>query len=210
MGPAVAAFETGTHPVADQSRRSGANRSTFDPERVARLETMAWRAYYDRRWSALLYFTERACADQFHVPFPDSVRAAYYATRGALAFKPIENNIGLAVGALVRYYAIVRRHSNITFDPVEVARAEIRYWVVHRRLSGSGDHEELVDTFARLHAVTFDLAPARARESAEFRTRAAIVVDDITARRSVDVDGDWGRVELLLRRCYRSLAAAIA
>ena len=98
----------------------------FDPERVARLEMMAWRAYYDRRWGALLYFTERACAGQFHIPFPVSLRAAYHSTRGAIAFKPIDNDVGLAVAALQRYYRIVRRHSGLTFDPVGVARAEVR------------------------------------------------------------------------------------
>ncbi len=183
---------------------------TFDPQRVARLETMAWRAYYERHWLALAYFTERACADQFHVPLPISAQAAYYATRGAVAFKPVDNDVGLAVAALARYYAIVRRHSGLAFDPAEVARTEVRYWVVHRRLSGSGDHAELVDTFAKLHALTFAIGTDRARESAEWRTRAAITVDDITGRRSTDQEGDWRRVETQLRRGYRSLVAAIA
>lgn len=182
----------------------------FDPERVARLETMAWRAYYDRRWLALGYFAERACADQFNVPFPISVRAAYYATRGAVAFKPVDNDIGLAVAALERYYAIVRRHSGLAFDPAAVARAEVRYWVVHRRLSGNGDHAGLVDAFAQLHSMTFAIAGEDARESAEWRAGAAIKVDDITGRRSADEERDWRRVETQLRRCYRSLAAAIA
>lgn len=184
-------------------------RFIFDPVRVARLETMAWRAYYDRRWLSLLYCTERACADQFRIPFPVSVRAAYYATRAATAFKPVDNDADLAAAALERYYVIVRRYSGLEFDPAEVARAEIRYWVVHRRLSGRADHSALVDAFAELHGVTFAIPRDRARESAEWRTRAAVTVDDITGRRSTDVERDWRRVEDELRFGYRSLVGAI-
>jgi len=182
---------------------------SFDPDRVAALETEAWRAYYDREWLKLLYCTERGCAEQFHIPFPTSLEAAYWATRGAIAFKPLDNDVPTALGACERYYELVRRYSGLEFDPASAAQAEVRYWEVHRRLSGAPDHRELVDTFADLHAVTFGIARARALESAELRTRAAILVDGITGRRSSDVDGDWMRLAAELRSCYRSLLAEL-
>ncbi len=102
-------------------------RFAFDPDRVAALETEAWRAYYDREWLKLLYCTERGCAEQFHIPFPLSLEAAFWATRGAIAFKPVDNDVPLALAACERYYAIVRRYSGLEFVPADVARAEVRY-----------------------------------------------------------------------------------
>ena len=197
-------------PCGDRAGATLNIRFSFDPERVAALETAAWRAYYDREWLKLLYFTERACAEQFHVPFPLSLQAAYYATRGAIAFKPVDNNVPLALAACTRYFEIVRRYSGLTFEPAGVARIEVRYWEVHRRLSGSDDHGELADTFADLHAATFGLPRDGARESAAWRTRAAITVDNITGGRSTDIEGDWRRLKGELRGCYRSLTREIA
>ncbi len=109
-----------------------------------------------------------------------------------------------------RYYRLVRRFSGLTFDPAEVARTELRYWVVHRELSGGDDHTALVDVLADLHSATFDISQERAHESADWRAKAAITVDGITGRRSTDLVGDWHLLEDQLGRCYRSLAREIA
>jgi hypothetical protein len=59
----------------------------FEPDRFADIEAESWRAYYDRHWGGLLRLLVRLCQDQFHIPFPLSVAAAYYATRAALAWR---------------------------------------------------------------------------------------------------------------------------
>jgi hypothetical protein len=178
---------------------------TFDPDHVAKLETEGWRAYYDKRWLRVLYLTERTTATEFHVPVPLSALGAYHVTRAAIAFKPLDNDFPATRGALESYYRLVRAWSGLTFDPREVADLELRYWEVHRRLSGAPDHAELEDVLTRLHAATFGIASERARESAEWRTKAAMTVDEITGRRSKDVEADWRLLEDQLRRCYRSL-----
>lgn len=183
---------------------------TFDPERVAKLETEAWRAYYEKEWLRLLYLTERVCAQEFHIPFPLSLQAAYFATRGAIAFKPVDNDVPLALAACERYYDLVRRYSGLRFEPRGVAAIELRYWDVHRRLSGTSDHAELARVFTDLHAATFGISRERAHESAVWRTRAAETVDEITGRRSPDVAGDWERIEEQLRCCYRSLLREVS
>jgi hypothetical protein len=178
----------------------------FAPDRVAALETGAWRAYYDKAWPKLLYLTERALAEQFRLPLPAAAEAAYFATRAAIAFQPVQNDLGAAVAACERYYTIVAWHSDLRLDPRTVARAEVRYWQVHRRLAGAAKHDELLDTFAALHAATYGIPYDRSRESAMWRTLAAITADGITAGRSADVEADWLRCARQLRRCYRALA----
>ena len=39
----------------------------FDPDRVARLETESWRAYYDRRWLSMARVLVAAHREQFHL-----------------------------------------------------------------------------------------------------------------------------------------------
>ena len=182
---------------------------SFDPDHLARLETEGWRAYYDKRWPRVLYLTERTTATEFHVPVPLSIVGAYHVTRAALAFKPVANDIPATRAGLERYYRLVRRWSGLTFDIQNVADLELQYWIVHRRLAGAADHTELVDVLTALHAATFGIAPERARESAEWRTQAAMTVDGITGHRSTDSAADWRRLEDQLRHCYRSLQRAI-
>jgi hypothetical protein len=183
---------------------------TLDPDHVAKLETEMWRSYYAKEWLRVLYLTERTSAVEFHIPVPLSLQAAFWATRAAIAFKPVANDLPATRRALESYYRLVRRFSGLIFDPAIVADTELRYWIVHRELSGAPDHTALVGVLTDLHAVTFDISRDRALESGEWRSKAAITVDGITGRRSTDVPRDWLVLEDQLRRCYRSLAKEIA
>ncbi len=175
---------------------------SFDPARVATLEAAGWRAYYAREWSKMLYLMVALAAEQFRMPPREAVRAAYYATRGAVAFKPLEHDEDLVLRCYERFYEIARRHSGLRFRPREAARHEMRYWDVHRRTAADDEKPELTDVLAALHAELFSLSPDVARESAEWRARAAATVDRITSGRSDDVERDWASIDADLRRCY--------
>jgi hypothetical protein len=190
-------------------QRPAAVTFTFDPDHVAKLETEGWRAYYDKKWLRVLYLTERTTATEFHVPFPLSAQGAYFVTRAAIAFKPVDNDLPATRAGLGSYYALVRKWSGLTFDVPAVTDLELEYWIVHRRLSGAADHTELENVLTRLHAATFGIPLERARESGKRRSDAAITVDGITGHRSVDIEADWRRLEEQLRDCYRSLEREI-
>lgn len=183
---------------------------TFDPDHVAYLEAEGWRSYYDKKWLRVFQLMERTASVEFHIPFPLSIQAAYFVTRAAIAFKPVDNDLPGTRAYLEKYYRLVRRYSGLLFDPVEVTRLELEYWIIHRRLSGAPDHSELVNVLTDLHAVTFGIPRERAKESGDWRTKAAITVDGITGRRSTDLAADWRLLEEQLRSCYRSLARETA
>jgi hypothetical protein len=181
----------------------------FDPDRTAWLETAGWRHYYDRAWLPLLRTILQVSQEQFRIPFPVSLLSAYYATRAAAAWAPIDNDWETSRAYYERFYRLARRFSGLRFDPRRVAALELRYNDVHRRLVGQDDKREFVETMVELHAALFGLPPERVRESAERRVEAANAVDRITRRQSTDVEADWRRVEESLRRCYRSLYAEL-
>ena len=186
---------------------------TFNPDRVARLEASGWRAYYAHQWLRALLLMIRLVQEQFHIPFPRSVQAAYYIIRASMAFAPRDNAAALpAVGAYIsQFYAVAASTTGNLFHPPHVANLELQYWNVHRAfaLAQAVDDTPMVDVLAALHAALFGSTAEAMRPSAVNRARAAHHVDLITGERSINPDEDWRLVYFYLRRCYEQVKAAL-
>ena len=64
----------------------------FNPERIANYEANGWRAYYDRKWLRLLRLIVALAQEEFRIPFPNSLLAAYYITRASAAWVPVDHD----------------------------------------------------------------------------------------------------------------------
>jgi hypothetical protein len=182
----------------------------FDPDRVAYFEAAGWRAYYDRKIPRLFRLIISLAHEQFGIPFPQSLLAAYYVTRASVAWIPVDHDVQKVLRYYERFYRVARRYSGLSFDPRRAAELELRYNDDHRRLVGEADKEPLLQTLTELHAELFGLPREAVLESAEYRVRALNTVDLITGRKSLDVEGDWRSLEEDLRLCYRSIVEAMA
>ena len=178
----------------------------MNPERIAYFEAAGWRAYYDRRWLKMVRLIVSLCQEEFHIPFPRSLQAAYYTARASAAWVPVDHDERKVLNYLRKFYAIARHYAGLQFDARHVAALELRYFEVHRRLSGQPEKEEFLQSLVDLHSALFGLTGEQARESAQWRLRAANTVDGITSNKSTDIEGDWAKLEEDLRRCYRSIA----
>src|SRR5579859_5751450 len=89
----------------------------FDPDRVARGEAAGWRAYYDRAWLKLLRVVVAINQEQFRIPFPVSLLAAYYIVRASLAWAPVDHDDRVVRAYYAKFYRIAHRFSGLTFDP---------------------------------------------------------------------------------------------
>lgn len=177
----------------------------FNPDRIAHFEAMGWRAYYDRKWLRMLVLLVRLCQEQFHIPFPLSLLAAYYTVRASVAWVPKEHDERKVLMFLEKFYRLAQPYSGFNFDAGRVAGLELRYFAVHRRLSGESNRDDFVQVMVDLHSAIFGLSSERVRESAKWRVMAADTVDRIASKTSTDVEGDWAKLEEYLRRCYRSI-----
>ncbi len=177
----------------------------FNPDRVAYFEAAGWRAYYDRAWLKLLRLIVSLCQEQFGIPFPSSLLAAYYVTRASAAWAPVDHDERQVQAWYERFYRLARRYSGLKFDPARAAALELRYNAEHRRLVGNPDKQAFVQAMVELHGELFGLSPQQALPSAELRVQANNTVDRITGRTSTDVEGDWALLEEHLRACYRSI-----
>jgi hypothetical protein len=173
--------------------------------RLAYLEAAGWRAYYDRQWLKLISLMVQLNQEQFHIPFPLSVVAAFHVARGSVAWAPVDNDPLVVRRHFVRFYRMARRWSGMTFEPERAAELEIGYWIEHRRLIGNPDKESFIQAMTALHSHLFNLSPQRARESAEWRVQANNTVDLITGALSSDPETDWAKLEDQLRKCYESV-----
>jgi hypothetical protein len=181
----------------------------FNPDRIAYFEANGWRAYYDRAWLRLIRLIVGLCQEQFRIPFPLSVLAAYYVARASIAWVPVDHDAAKVQRYYERFYRLARRCSGLAFDPAQAAALELAYNDVHRRLSGQPDKSEFIETMVQLHSTVFGIAPEAARESAELRVLANNTVDLITSGTSTDPEADWAKLEAHLRACYYSVAQAM-
>ena len=177
----------------------------LNPQRIAYYEANGWRAYYDRRWLKLLRLIVALCQEEFRIPFPQSLLAAYYTTRASIAWVPIDHDVNTVRAYLEKFYRVARRYSGLHFDPAHVAALELHYFDVHRRFVEVEDKSAVLDAFINLHSALFGLTPEEVRTSAEYRLRAANTVDLITSKKSTDIEADWASLERDLCECYASI-----
>lgn len=182
-----------------------AKKFEFNPARIAYYEATGWRAYYERDWLKLLRLVVGLCQEQFHIPFPRSLLASYYVTRASFAWVPVDHDEQTVLKFYEKFYQVARHYSGLHFDPVQVARLELRYNDDHRRLSGNPNKREFIQTMTELHSAVFGISLERASLSAELRVLANNTVDLITSKTSTDVAGDWRKLEEYLRQCYTSI-----
>jgi hypothetical protein len=177
----------------------------LDPTRLAELEAGGWRAYYDRDWPRLIKLMVQLNQEQFHIPFPLSLVAAFHVARGSVAWAPVDHDEAQVIEHFVRFYRMARRWSGLAIEPRRAAELEIGYWREHRRLVGNPNKESFIQAMTALHSHLFGLPAERMRESAEWRVRANNTVDGITGGTSRDIEADWKRIEEGLLECYASI-----
>ena len=178
---------------------------SVDPALVAHAEAAGWRAYYDRRWPRMLRLMVQLSHEQFHMPWPAAVVAAYYTVQAGRAWVPGRADVARTQYFLTRFYRHARAHSGLDLDPVRAGALEMAYWDVARRIKQGASREEYVHTMTQLHSAIFDIPEDDVAESAELRVQANELVNEITQGTARNPERNWIELEERLRQCYRSV-----
>jgi len=183
----------------------------FDADELARLETRMWKAYYRRQPARLFGWLVFALRAQAHVSWPRALVASLALTRAAAGFARATGEYDRFVPDVVRAYRLLGLPDSV--DAEEVARRELRWWVVRREI-GVAAGSAAGDAITRLYAEIYGVDPSRVEAAGRLRGLAAEVRD---RGANDDPDGPrgagrayWPEVARLLRDSYRSLAAALA
>jgi hypothetical protein len=194
---AGAVFGLGFHtPPGPRSARA------FDPDRLADLEVGMWRAYYRKENVALFRGLLTALREQFRYPWSKAARAGVHLADAAATFGKARGDYEQVLPDLEQAYAIARDWTGASFDPAEVARAELAWWVA-RRQPAERDPENVGRLIGVLYARFYQVPEARVREAGVLRARAADLRDRGGA------SPDWDEITRLLHASYRSLHAAV-
>jgi len=183
----------------------------FDAERLATLETRMWKAYYRRQPARLFGWLVLALREQARVSWPTALLASVLLTRAAAGFARAGGDYERFAPDIARAYRRLGLPADIDAD--EVARRELRWWVVRREI-GLSAGEAAGDAITRLYAAIYAVPEEAVAEAGRLRGRAAEVRD-----RGADADPDgptgpgrayWPDVARLLHDSYRSLKAAVS
>jgi hypothetical protein len=180
----------------------------FDPDRLAALETRRWKAYYRRQPARLFGLLVLALREQARASWPRALAAGVLLSRAAVRFGRATGDYERFAIDIARGYRVLRLPP--TVDVAEVARWELRWWVVRREIGLAAGHAA-GDAIAHLYAAFYDVPIEGVSEAGRLRGLAAEVRD---RGASADPDGPrgagrgyWREVTKLLRASYRSLHA---
>ena len=181
----------------------------FDPQRVAWYEKENWVAYYQKRWLRLLRVSVGMVKETFGLSLWQALYTAYLVARAEMAAAPFpDNDIPRAEAYMRRHYTFIKKTLGEEFNVDEVARLEVNWWVVHRRLFGQTNNQALVDALADLYTALYPGAPEQAREAAYHRAQAMVYSDRWVAEGRVDNSPLLAQVEQELVETYTALHQA--
>src|ERR1041385_6634299 len=121
-----------TPPAGPRSLRA------FTPDRMADLELRMWQAYYRKEKLRLFGLLVTMLHEQNRYSWAKATVAGFHLARAAAGFGDARGDYDRALPALERAYAIARDWNGGGFDPAQVARAELAWWVA-RRMPGQND-----------------------------------------------------------------------
>ena len=183
----------------------------FDPDRLAALETGMWKAYYRRQPARLFGLLLQGLREQAHASWPRALAASLFLTKGAAGFAGSSGDYDRFAPDIARGDRLLGLPRNVDAD--EVARRELRWWVVRREI-GLAAGVAAGDAITRLYAALYDVPESVVAEAGRLRGVAAEVRD---RGANDDPNGSagpgrayWPEVARLLRASYRALHAALA
>ncbi|HET8549940.1 MAG TPA: hypothetical protein VFL57_18145 [Bryobacteraceae bacterium] len=196
--------------IADLSSKTRHDLRDFDPAKVARLETSMWRSYYDHERLRLFSELGELLRRQYHLPLWSSWKGAFHAARAAVIFQKGRGREDYlrALPDLEKFYGLIHRHSQTSFDVRAVAALELEWWIVHRERARHS-RRRLETALAELQSRIYGLPPSRFDEHARARAEAMLLRDARAESGGVS-ENDWQQIGALLNRSWLSLHHAVS
>ncbi|SDO78728.1 hypothetical protein SAMN04489867_0583 [Pedococcus dokdonensis] len=153
----------------------------FDPVALGRLETLAWASYYRREWVPALRGFVGMISQGFGLGPRLTVVAAWHVLRANQAWAPVPNNDPDAARAsMLRFYRLVRSHSDLVFDPVTASELEVEWWRLHRahQRDDAATRAQLEQALIDLYSHVYAAPPESMHEAARWRAEAMDLSDE--------------------------------
>jgi hypothetical protein len=181
------------------------NRSirSFDADRIANLEVGMWQAYYAKERLKLFGLLVLTLREQYHYSWATAVGAAFHLARAAATFGDASGNYEVVLPDLTAAYQTVKAQSRATFDPRDVARAELSWWVA-RRVPGQNSSQQIGRLIAEEYAALYAAPVGDVARAGLLRAQAAALRDAQAA------NPDWDTIRQMLIDSYRDLRSELS
>lgn len=171
----------------------------LNAQAIAASETRMWRAYYEGDHVTVGIECMGLLRSQFGLSYQNALLAGRDLARAAQTF------VGLTVDYdthvlphLVEAYTRIRTAVGESWDPEEVARAELAWWIA-RRTPGQNDPESVGHLIAYQYELLNSETNPDLEHAALVRAQAAHLRDQGGRR------ADWPRIEEMLTESYTAL-----
>lgn len=174
----------------------------FDPYRLADLELQMWEAYDEDDTVRLFRLLVVTLREQYHYSWATAAGAAFDLARAASTFADLRRNYETVLPDLESAYATARDWLDAGFDPAEVGRAELAWWVA-RRTPGKARPDQVGGLIADEYAMLYETSRSAVLHAAVLRAEAAALRD-----RQAEAP-DWERIGSMLTESYVALHEAL-
>jgi hypothetical protein len=180
----------------------GVSITEFDPYRLADLEVEMWQAYYGRDTIRLFRLLVVTLREQYDYSWINAVSAAFDLARAASTFADLRSNYQSVLPDLESAYTTARDWLDAGFDPEEVARAELAWWIA-RRTPGKARPDQVGALIADEYALIYETSRSSMMRAGQLRAQAAALRD-----REAEAP-DWDSIASLLTDSYVELYAVL-
>jgi len=150
----------------------------FDPRKLAHYEKENYVAYYQKDWLKLLRVSIGLVKESFGLSLWQAMYAAYLVARAEIAFAPFpDNDVPKAESYMRHFYQFLKKIHHEEFDVTRAAKLEVNWWIVHRKLFGNSENQELAETLKNLYAEAYGVEPAKVEEAASLRAKGMLYSD---------------------------------
>jgi hypothetical protein len=150
----------------------------FDPRKIAYYEKENYVAYYQRDWLKLLRVSVGMVKETFGLNWLQATYAAYLVARAEIAFAPYpKNDVEKATRIMHQFYAFIKNVHRIDIDLNRAAKLELNWWIVHRKLFGNPNNQELIDALADIYSLAYGVERNRLLDAARHRALGMLYSD---------------------------------
>jgi hypothetical protein len=183
---------------------------SFDPHKVAYYEKENYVAYYQKDWLKLFRVSVAMVKEAFALSWFQAIYGAYLVARAEIAAAPFpDNDIPRAEMFMKRFYQFIKNVHKEDFDPALAAKLDVNWWVVHRRLFGKAENQELVDAVACLYEEVYGTKLDKFREAAYQRAMGMLYSDQWVNEGKPEASPLLAKEEEALYLGYKALKEAI-
>jgi hypothetical protein len=140
--------------------------------------------------------------EQYDYSWINAVSAAFDLARAASTFADLQSNYATVLPDLESAYTTARDWLDAGFDPAEVARAELAWWVA-RRTPGKDQPDQVGALIADEYALLYETTPSSMMRAGQLRARAAALRDQEAEA------PDWETIGNMLTDSYVELHTAL-